>query len=87
MLKAIHAQEDRAAAEAKSKEVATRLKAMKLKSAADLVEQKAIETLTYYSYPSTHWRQSEPTIRSSGLSVRFGDALVSLEPFPTGTQL
>ena len=43
--------------EAKSKEVAARLKAMKLKSAADLVEQKAIETLTYYSYPSTHWRQ------------------------------
>jgi putative transposase len=57
MLKAIHAQEDRAAAEAKSKEVVARLKAMKLKSAADLVEQKAIETLTYYSYPSTHWRQ------------------------------
>jgi len=57
MLKAIHAQEDRSAAEAKSKEVAARLKAMKLKSAADLVENKAIETLTYYSYPSTHWRQ------------------------------
>jgi len=37
MLKAIHAQEDRAAAE--------------------IVEQKATETLTYYSYPSTHWRQ------------------------------
>ena len=30
---------------------------MKLKSAAELVEQKAGETLTYYSYPSTHWRQ------------------------------
>ncbi len=47
MLKAIHAQEDRAAAYAKAKEVAARLKAMKLKRAADLVEQKAIETLTY----------------------------------------
>jgi putative transposase len=57
MLKAIHAQEDRRAAEAKSKEIIARLKAMKLKTAAELVEQKAGETLTYYSYPSTHWRQ------------------------------
>jgi putative transposase len=57
MLKAIHAQEDRAAAHAKAKEVAARLKAMKLQRAADLVEQKAIETLTYYGYPSNHWRQ------------------------------
>jgi putative transposase len=52
-----HAQEDRAAAEAKSKEVVARLRAMKLKSAAEFVEQKATETLTYYSYPSSHWRQ------------------------------
>jgi putative transposase len=57
MLKAIHPQEDRSAAEAKSKEIVARLKVMKLKSAAELVEQKATETLTYYSYPSTHWRQ------------------------------
>src|ERR1700759_1546942 len=57
MLKAIHAQEDRAAAVAKAKEVAARLKAMKLQRAAELVEQKAVETLTYYAYPSNHWRQ------------------------------
>jgi putative transposase len=57
MLKAIHAQEDRSAAESKSKEVIARLRAMKVKSAADLVEQKVIETLTYYSFPSNHWRQ------------------------------
>jgi Transposase, Mutator family len=37
MLKAIHAQEDRKAASAKAMEVVERLKAMKLKSAADLV--------------------------------------------------
>lgn len=55
--KAIHAQEHRAAALAKMKEVTARLRTMKLKSAADLVEQKATETLTYYSYPSNHWRQ------------------------------
>jgi len=57
MLKAIHAQEDRKAAAAKAKEVVARLRTMKLKTAADLVEQKAAETLTYYAYPSTHWRQ------------------------------
>lgn len=57
MLEAIYAQEDRAAAEAKSKEIVARLRAMKLKSAAEIIEQKATETLTYYSYPSTHWRQ------------------------------
>lgn len=57
MLKAIHAQEDRKAAAAKAREVVTRLRAMKLRSAAELVEQKVRETLTYYAYPSTHWRQ------------------------------
>jgi transposase-like protein len=55
MLKAIHAQEDRPAALAKVKEVTARLSAIKLKSAADLVEQRAMETVTYYSYPSNHW--------------------------------
>jgi transposase-like protein len=57
MLKAIHAQEDRRAAESKAKEVVTRLKEMKLRTAAELVEQNVGETLTYYAYPSTHWRQ------------------------------
>lgn len=57
MLKAIHAQEDRKAAQAKATAVVTRLKTLKLKSAAELVEQKVGETLTYYAYPSTHWRQ------------------------------
>ena len=57
MLKAIHAQEDRKAAQAKANEVVTRLKEMKLRSAAELVEQKVEETLVYYAFPSTHWRQ------------------------------
>jgi putative transposase len=56
-LKAIHAQDDGKAAKAKATEVVARLKAMKLKTAAELVEQKVFETLTYYAYPCTHWRQ------------------------------
>jgi transposase-like protein len=55
MLKAIHAQETHAAAEAKAVDVVAKLRAMKLKAAADLVEEKIRETLTFYAYPSQHW--------------------------------
>jgi len=57
MLKAIHGQEDLKAARAKAIEIVQRLRDMKLRNAAELVEQKVGETLTYYAYPSTHWRQ------------------------------
>ena len=57
MLKAIHAQEDHKAAQAKAAEIVSRLKELKLRSAAELVEQKVEETLVYYVFPSTHWRQ------------------------------
>ena len=30
---------------------------MKLKTGAELVEQKVSETMPYYAYPGTHWRQ------------------------------
>lgn len=61
MLKAIHAQEDRKAAQAKAAEVVARLKEMRLRTAAELVEQEVSETLVYYAYPSTHWRQIKTT--------------------------
>lgn len=57
MLKAIHAQEDRRSAEDKVREVTTKLKAMRLLKAADLVGATAHETLTYFAFPSNHWRQ------------------------------
>jgi putative transposase len=57
MLKAIHAQEDRGAAEDKVREVTAKLCAMRLPKAAELVEAKAHETLTYFAFPSNHWRQ------------------------------
>jgi putative transposase len=72
MLKAIHAQEDRKAALSKSSEVVARLKEMKLRTAAELVEQKVSETLTYYAYPSTHWRQLRTIIPSSESFARSG---------------
>jgi len=57
MLKAIHAQESRKTAQAKATEVVARLREMKLRTAAELVEQKVSEAMTYYAYPSTRWRQ------------------------------
>ncbi len=57
MFKAIHAQEDRRSAQDKSREVIAKLKAMRLTKAAELVEAKAQETLTYFAFPSNHWRQ------------------------------
>ena len=34
-----------------------KLRAMRLTKAAELVEAKAHETLTYFAFPSNHWRQ------------------------------
>ena len=56
-LKAIHAQEDRSAADAKTRAVVTKLRAMKLPIAAELLETKGHETLPYYAFPTNHWRQ------------------------------
>ena len=56
MLKAIHAQEDRPAAEAKAQEVVRKLEKLRLAKAAGIVREGAAETLTYYGFPSEHWR-------------------------------
>jgi transposase-like protein len=55
MLKAIHAQESREAAENKSGDVVRKLKAMKLKAAAELIEKSIHETFSYFAYPPQHW--------------------------------
>jgi transposase-like protein len=55
MLKAIHAQENKAAARAKAKDVVAALKEMKLKEAAKKVEDGIEETLTYADFPTEHW--------------------------------
>lgn len=55
MLKAIHAQEDKAAAKEKAAAVVVKLKDMKLKEAAKKVEDSIVETLTYMDFPQVHW--------------------------------
>ncbi len=57
MLKAIHAQEDGQEALKKAQSVVAKLKAMKLKKAADLVSDGISETLAYYKFPPEHWRR------------------------------
>jgi transposase-like protein len=66
MLRAIHAQEDRQAAIAKSKDVIARLQEMKLMAAAKKVEDSIVETLEYMYFPREHWRK----IRSNNVIER-----------------
>jgi putative transposase len=58
LLKAIHPQEDRAAARQKAEQVAVKLKEMKLADAAALVVAGIAGTLFYYAFPREHWRCS-----------------------------
>lgn len=55
MLKAIHAQESKAAAREKARQVVESLKELKLKEAAAKVEAGIDETLTYAEFPFEHW--------------------------------
>lgn len=56
MLKAIHAQEDRAEAEQKAAAVVEKLETMKLGRAAQIVREGVSETLSYMSFPREHRR-------------------------------
>lgn len=56
MLKAIHASEDRPAAEEKTRQVVAKLREMKLPMAAEHVQQNAPETFGYFAFPAEHWR-------------------------------
>ena len=57
MLKAIHACEDRQAAQARAQAVIEKLTAMRLKEAAAKVNDAIAQTLTFYSFPAPHWRR------------------------------
>ena len=55
MLKAIHAQESREAATGKAEAVVAELRRQRMSKAAELVEERIGETLTYYAFPDSHW--------------------------------
>lgn len=56
LVKTIHHQESRACSLEKAKQVASKLREMKLPKAAKVVEEGAIETLGYYDFPAVHWQ-------------------------------
>jgi putative transposase len=60
-LKAIHAQENREAADRKARAIVEDLRAAKMNTAADLVERSVSETLTYYAFPDIHWQKIRTT--------------------------
>lgn len=57
MLKAIHASEDRQAALEKAEGVIQKLQERKLAQVAEKIKDSIVETLTYYDFPSAHWRR------------------------------
>jgi transposase-like protein len=57
MLRAIHAQEDRAAALQKAEDVTKKLEKLRLKKAAVIVHDGIEETLPYMSFPGEFWRR------------------------------
>ena len=57
MLKAIHAQESREAAQKKAEAVIADLRSQRMPRAAELLEERIGETLTYYGFPDTHWQK------------------------------
>ena len=57
MLKAIHAQESKAAAREKARQVVQDLREMKLPEAAKKVEVSMEETLSYMDFPYEHWQR------------------------------
>ena len=66
MLKAIHAQESKEAAQEKAASIAAKLREMKLLSAAKKVEESVGETLTYMDFPTEYWSR----IRTNNLTER-----------------
>ena len=57
MLKAIHAQETREAADRKASSVIDVLRQARMGAAAELVGSGVQETLTYYAFPDIHWQK------------------------------
>ena len=57
MLKAIHAQESRPAAQDKADAVIAELRRQRMTKAATLIEESIGETLAYYAFPDIHWRK------------------------------
>jgi transposase-like protein len=84
MLKAIHAQESREAALEKAKSVVQKLRDMKLPGAAKIVDESVHETLSYYSFPSQHWKRIRTNNRLERLMKEIRRRTRVVGAFPDG---
>ncbi len=84
MLKAIHAQENKEAARQKALQVAEALKKMKLKAAAEKVEDSIEETLTFMDFPSHHWTRIRTNNTLERLNREIKRRTKAIGAFPDG---
>ena len=84
MLKAIHAQESKAAAREKAAQVAEKLREMKLKAAAKKVEDSIEETLTFMDFPSQHWTRIRTNNTLERLNREIKQRTRPIGAFPDG---
>ena len=84
LLKAIHAQECKASAKEKAKQVADKLREMKLTSAAKKVEDGIEETLTYMDFPSQHWSRIRTNNTIERLNREIKRRTRAIGAFPDG---
>lgn len=84
LLKAIHAQECKTSAKEKAKQVADKLRKMKLTSTAKKVEDGIEETLTYMDFPSQHWTRIRTNNTIEGLNRVIKRRTRSIGAFPNG---
>lgn len=84
MLKAIHAQESRTEALKKAEHVVLRLREMKLAEAAKIVDEGIAETLSYFAFPSEHWRRIRTNNRLERLMKEIRRRTRVVGAFPDG---
>lgn len=84
MLKAIHAQESKAAAREKALQVAEKLKEMKLVSATKKLEGGIEETITYMDFPYQHWTRIRTNNTIKRLNREMKRRTRAIGAFPDG---
>ncbi|KAF5067251.1 IS256 family transposase ISCce2 [anaerobic digester metagenome] len=84
MIKAIHAQECKAASKEKAKQVAEKLREMKLPSAAKKIEDGVDETITYMDFPCQHWTRIRTNNTIERLNREIKRRTRAIGAFPDG---
>lgn len=84
LLKSIHAQECKTSAKEKAKQLADKLREMKLISAAKKAEEGIEETLTYMDFPSQHWTRIRTNNTIERLNREIKRRTRAIGAFPDG---